>query len=473
MTAAAPTAGAKPHKPKFGEIVRSLGRPRVSLMLALGFSSGLPFMLTAATLGYWLRDAGTSLTAIGFISWVGLAYSFKFLWSPIVDRVDVPFLGRFGRRRGWMLLTQILVGLSLATMAVVGTKYGLPVLGAVALFTAISAATQDIAIDAFRIESADNEEELGLFTGAFQIGYRLAVLVADAAILFIASHAGDILFHDKTQGWPVGYVVMGLLMGVGVFATLKMPEPARAEAVMEKKRPLWTPSGFFDAIVGPFVQFFRAHGPVALLMLLMIILFRLPEFVMGPMATPFYHDLGFSKDFVGGVRLTAGLAGTLAGVAVGGFLSASLGYVRGLIVSGLLEVVAIAGFALPALFGPSHALFAFVMFMDNFGVGAAGVALVVYMSSLTNLGYTATQYALLSSAYTWVGKIAKGFSGLEVDALHRAGHSLMESYAIFFIISGLVGLPAVLLCVLLGMIQHRQRQNLALAQPSVSSAPSS
>jgi PAT family beta-lactamase induction signal transducer AmpG len=467
MTNAPTTVGAKPTKPKFGEVVRSLRRPRVALMLALGFSSGLPFLLTAATLGYWLRDEGTSLKAIGFVAWVGLAYSFKFLWSPIVDRVNVPLLGRLGRRRGWMLLTQILVGLSLVAMAVVGTKHGLLALGAVALFTAIAAATQDIAVDAFRIESADDEEELGVFTGAFQLGYRIAILVADSAILFAAEHLGRTFFGDKRAGWPIGYLLMALLMGVGVFATLKMPEPARADAVMKNKRPLWSPTGFFDAVVGPFIQFFKAHGPVALLMLLMIILYRLPEFVMGPMATPFYHDLGFSKDFVGGVRLSAGLAGTLAGLAVGGFLSATLGYMRGLIIAGLMEVVAIGSFALPALLGPDHALFALVMFLDNFGVGAAGVALVVYMSSLTSLGYTATQYALLSSAYTWVGKTAKGFTGLVVEGLQGAGHTLMEAYAIFFIGCGLVGLPAVLLCVLLGVIQWRK------AHPSESIAPSS
>ncbi|MBS0296510.1 MAG: MFS transporter [Proteobacteria bacterium] len=467
MATTASSAAGKPPKPKFGEVIRALRQPRVALMLALGFSSGLPFMLTAATFSYWLREEGTSLKAIGFISWVGLAYSFKFVWAPIVERVNVPLLGRLGRRRGWMLLTQILVALSLLTMAALGVKHGLVALGAAALFTAVAAATQDIAIDAFRIEAAESEEELGLFTGSFQLGYRIAVLVADSAILFAANHLGIIFFGSKAAGWPIGYVLMAVLMGVGVFATLKMPEAARADAALEEKRPLWSPTGFFDAVVGPFILFFKTHGAVALLMLLMIILYRLPEFVMGPMATPFYHDLGFSKDFVGGVRLSAGLAGTLAGLAVGGFLSASLGYVRGLIVSGLLEVVAIAGFALPALLGPSHALFAFVMFLDNFGVGAAGVALVVYMSSLTSLGYTATQYALLSSAYTWIGKVAKGFTGLVVEGLQAAGHPLMEAYAIFFVGCGLIGLPAVLLCIWLGWLQRSR------PQPSELSAPSS
>jgi PAT family beta-lactamase induction signal transducer AmpG len=219
---------------------------------------------------------------------------------------------------------------------------------------------------------------------------------------------------------------------------------------------LWTPSGFTDAVLGPFVAFFKTFGWTAILMLVMITLYRLPEFVMGPMATPFYHDLGFTKDFVGGIRLSAGLAGTLAGIAVGGILVASLGHVRGLIVGGVLQALAIGSFALLAIFGPDPRLFGGVMFFDNLGVGIAGVCLVTYMSGLTTLGYTATQYALLSSSYTWVGKILKGFTGAAVEAIQASGHTLMQSYAIFFIGAGAIGLPAVLLCVWLAAINSRQ-----------------
>jgi PAT family beta-lactamase induction signal transducer AmpG len=441
-----PLATVKPKRHSLREVVGSLRRPRVALMLALGFSSGLPFMLTAATLGYWLRDEGTSLKAIGFISWVGLAYSFKFLWSPIVDRVDLPILGRFGRRRGWIFFAQLLVAAGLVAMAVTGPSAGLGVIGAAALLVAFASATQDIAIDAMRIEAADDAEELGLFTGAFQLGYRLAVLVSDAAILIMAQHFG----------WPLSYGVMALLMGIGVFAAFMIGEPKRAAQVMSAKRPLWSPSGFVDAVIGPFIAFFRTFGWTALLMLVMITLYRLPEFVMGPMATPFYHDLGFTKDFVGGVRLSAGLAGTLAGITVGGILVASLGHVKGLIVGGVMQALAIGSFALLGVFGPDPRLFGAVMFFDNLGVGAAGVALVTYMSGLTTLGYTATQYALLSSSYTWVGKILKGFSGAVVEGIQASGHTLMESYAIFFVGAGAIGLPAVLLCVWLAAVNARQ-----------------
>jgi PAT family beta-lactamase induction signal transducer AmpG len=440
-------------KQSLGEVIRSLGRPKVALLLGLGFSSGLPFMLTGATLGYWLRDEGTSLKAIGFISWVGLAYSWKFLWSPVVDRVTVPGLGRLGRRRSWLLLTQLVLGAALLAMAAIGPGGGLLALGAAALVVAFASATQDISVDALRIEVADDEEELGLVTGAFQLGYRLAVLASDALILIVAQY----------MGWPASYSLMAVLMGVGILSTFLIHEPARAEEALAKARPLWTPSGLASAVVGPFVSFFKSYGWFALVMLLMITLYRLPEFVMGPMATPFYHDLGFEKAFVGEVRLSAGLAGTLTGITVGGFLAAWLGRMRGLMVGAVLQGLAVASFALLAVLGPDPKLFALVMFFDNTGVGAAGVLLVTYMSSLTSLGYTATQYALLSSSYTWVGKILKGFSGTVVESL-QASYGPMGGYAAYFVACGLIGIPALLLCILIAMTTPRAPPGQAVKQ---------
>src|SRR5512132_517820 len=197
------------------EVFRELRQPKVAAMLALGFSSGLPFLLTANTFGYWLRDAGTSLVAIGFISWVGFAYAFKVYWSPLVDRIDVPLLGRLGRRRGWMLLCQLLVSIGLLGMALVGTEGGLAAIGAFALLTAFASATQDIAIDAWRIEAASDADEVGLMTSAAQVGYRSALLVTDALIIAAAARVG----------WPVSYVGMAVLMMVGIIATLLASEP--------------------------------------------------------------------------------------------------------------------------------------------------------------------------------------------------------------------------------------------------------
>lgn len=427
-------------KPGMGDVFRAIRTPKVAVMLGLGFSSGLPFFLTAGTLGYWMRDEGVTLKAIGFLSWVGLAYSFKFLWSPLIDRLDAPWLGkRLGRRRGWILLAQSIVGCGLLAMALIGPSGGLVNLGAAALVVAFASASQDIVVDAWRIEAADTSEELGLLSSAYQLGYRIAVITSDALILFAANHLG----------WPISYVLMAVLMSVGLVATWKAKEPAAADEILHEKSaeaPLWTPRGFFDAVIGPFLAFFRTWGWLGLLMLVFISLYRLPEFVMGPMASPFYHDLGISKDTVGAVRGTVGLAASFLGIAAGGLLVARLGYLRGLIVGGVMQGLGIASFALLAVYGGDTRLFGAVMVCDNFGVSIAGVALVTYMSSLTTLGYTATQYALLSSTYAIVGKFLKGFSGAIVDSLQTQGHTLMESYSLFFAGAGLIGLPAILLC---------------------------
>ena len=433
------------------EVIAELGQPRVALMLALGFSSGLPFLLTGATLSYWLRESGFTLTTIGFLSWIGFAYTLKFLWSPIVDRADIPLIGRLGRRRGWMLFAQLAIAVGLAWMAVTGPLGNVAVFGVGAVITAFASATQDIAVDAFRIESAVDANELGLFTGAYQLGYRAAIITTDALILFSVTRFG----------WQISYGVMAALMIVGVYASFAVREPVRQEVVPVAKADTAVSRlrSFTDAIVGPFVAFFKSYGAVALVMLLMITLYRLPEFVMGPMATPFYSDLGIAKDVVGGVRGTAGLAGSICGIAVGGILAARLGRIRALVVGGVFQALAISGFALLAIYGAPTALFASVMAFDNFGVSIAGVALVTYMSSLTSMGYTATQYALLASSYTLAGKFLKGFSGLVVETLSRT-QGLMPAYAMFFVGCGLIGIPAVLLCMWLARRETRAQEAL-------------
>jgi PAT family beta-lactamase induction signal transducer AmpG len=426
------------------EVLGQLRQPKVAVMLALGFSSGLPFLLTANTFGYWLRDSGTSLKAIGFISWVGLAYTIKVFWSPIVDRVDVPLLGRLGRRRGWMLFTQLIVAVGLVGMAAVGTAGGLVAIGAFALVTAFASATQDINIDAWRIEAADNSDELGLLTSGYQLGYRIALLVTDALVIAAAARIG----------WPMSYVAMALLMSVGVAATLFAFEPARADAALHDKPPLWTPRGFFDAVVGPFVEFFAKHKAIGLVMLLAVALYRLPDFVMGPMYNPYYHDLGLTKDTVALVRGSAGLVATFAGIALGGLSSIRLGVFRSLMIGVLLEGVGTAAFAILSLHADMPT-FAAVMSLDSFAQAFAGVALVAYMSSLTSLGYTATQYALLSSTYALLGKFLKGFSGAAVEAL-TPSHGLLGAYATAFVATGLMAVPPALLFLLLGALHNRR-----------------
>jgi MFS transporter, PAT family, beta-lactamase induction signal transducer AmpG len=445
MAQTAATADEAPKKRRTAmDVVRSLRQPKVAVMLALGLSSGLPFLLTGNTLGYWLREEGTSLKAIGFLSWVGLAYFFKFLWSPVVDRTDVPLLGRLGRRRGWMVLSQVVVALGLIGMAAVGTAGGLTAIAAFAVVAAFASATQDIVVDAWRIEAADTGEEQGLMASAYQLGYRVALLATDALILAVAARIG----------WPGSYVAFGVAMAIGVAASLFAREPARADAVMHAKSSLLTARGFFDAVVGPFVEFFTKYKWVALVMLAAVALYRLPDFVMGPMYNPYYHDLGLTKDAVAAVRGSIGLVAAFVGIAAGGLSAIRLGLFPTLIIGAILQGLGTAAFALLSV-NSDLPVFSAVMAGDNFAQSFAGVGLVAYMSSLTGLGYTATQYALLSSTYAMLGKFLKGFSGAAVEALTPA-HGLLGAYATAFVATGALAIPPLILFIILARLHARQ-----------------
>jgi PAT family beta-lactamase induction signal transducer AmpG len=340
-----------------------------------------------------------------------------------------------------MVLSQILIGLALLAMAMIGPVGGLTVLGIFALIAAFASATQDIVIDAWRIEAADDGEEMALLSSALQLGYRAALLATDALILVSAQHLG----------WPLSYGLAAAAMTIGLVASLASTEPKRDAGTVERDAaaaPLWTLTGIQQAIIGPFSAFFRTHGVAAFLMLTMISLYRLPDFIMGPMANPFYHDLGISKDMIGAVRGSFGLAGSIIGIAAGGLFALRFGQVRTLIAGAIMQPLAVASFALLALQGGHLPLFSVIMGLDSFAMSFAGVALVAYMSSLTSLGYTATQYALLTSTYAWVGKFLKGFSGAAVEGLEQ-GYGLMGAYAIFFVAAGAIGLPALVLCLIL------------------------
>jgi len=436
MNQSAPAASSSHVRTRRRYQLRDYLNRRVLTMLALGFSSGLPFSLIGITFSYWLRDEKITLATIGFLSWVGFAYSLKFFWAPLLDRTKVPLLGQLGRRRGWMALMQIGVGAGLIAMGLAGTGHGLTWLGVAALVVAFSSATQDTAIDAWRIESARTPDELGLLTSGYTFGYRGALLMSDSVILILAAHVG----------WNSAYIFYGVLMGVGLLATLLATEPENADRIMEEKeaeKPLWTPRGFFDAIVGPFVAFFKTYGAQALVLLLAITLFQLPNFVSGPMYSPMYVDVGLTKTMVGTIRGTFGIVGVYLGVAVGGYLPLRFGLTPALILGGLGQIF---GTMLYAIVPYAHDTVSFsaIMFFDNFGIAVAGVTLIAYMSSLTSLGYTATQYALLSSAYALGGKFLKGFSGLAVEAM-TPHVGLMNAYALFFIGCGVIGVPSLVL----------------------------
>ena len=345
-----------------------------------------------------------------------------------------------------MALSQVLVGSGLIGMALTGPGGGLTAVGACALIAAIASATQDTVIDAWRIETADGEDEQGLLSSASALGYRIAIIAADALILALAARIG----------WSGAYFIYGLAMAIGLVATWFAVEPARAEAALQAKAPLWTPRGFFDAVIGPFIDFFAHHRALGLLMLAAIAFYRLPDFLMGPMYNPYYHDLGLTKDTVAAVRGSFGLVGVFAGVAAGGISAVRLGLTPTLVIGAVAQGLGTASFALLGAHPGDAALFGAVMTGDNFVQAYAGVALIAYMSSLTSLGYTATQYALLSSAYALLGKVLKGFSGVAIEAMTPA-HGLIGAYQIAFVVSGLVAIPPLAMFLILGRIHHRRR----------------
>jgi len=421
-------------RPGWREVFRGLRDPKIALLLVLGFAAGLPFMLVGNTLGFWLRTEGVDLGAIGFLSWIGIVYSVKFLWAPVVDRARAPLFGRFGRRRGWLLLAQTGVIGGLLAMALLTPSAGLALFGAVALGVAFASATQDIVIDAWRIECADNSDQLALLSTAYQFGYRAALLLTDALIFLVAAKIG----------WAFSYAAFAALAFGTMVVVLLVREPRGRAAALTPALPLWTGRGLYDAVLGPFIVFFRQHRQMALALLAGISLYRLADFVMGPMANPLYADLGIAEATIGAVRGGVGLAATFFGTAAAGIAALRLGLFPTLLIGAVLGPVSNLAFAWLALSGADTTVFATAMAIDNFSAGFAGIALIAWMSSLTDAGYTATQYALLSSFYALFGKVLKGFSGVIVESL-AATRPLMEAYAWFFAGTAALALPAIAL----------------------------
>lgn len=428
---------------------------RVLVMLFLGFSAGLPFLLVFSTLSAWLTDAGLTRSAIGFFSWIGITYSIKVLWAPVVDRLPLPGLTtRLGRRRGWMLLAQAGIALGLVGMAVTDPLTGIPLLVACALLVAFGSATQDIAIDAYRIEAAVPEWQ-GAMAAMYILGYRLALLVAGAGAFYVAEFGS----------WSLAYLVMAGLMGVGMLTVLLIREPqarVSADTVMREQRVVdfmarsaHLPNGlrvayawFLGAVVAPFLDFFSRNGAFALVILLFIGMFRLSDITMGVMANPFYLDLGFSKPEIANVTKVFGFFMTILGAGLGGLLVARWGLMRPLLLGALMVSATNLLFAWLALVGPDLTLLAVVISADNLSGGLAIAAFVAYLSSLTNTAYTATQYALFSSFMTLPAKFLGGFSGLIVDA---------HGYASFFVYASALGLPAVVLVLVLMRVANPER----------------
>ncbi|AEG91259.1 AmpG family muropeptide MFS transporter [Ramlibacter tataouinensis] len=431
----------------WGQSLRVYLEPASLRMLFLGFSAGLPLLLVLGTLSFRLREAGIDRTTIGYLSWVGLAYGFKWAWAPLVDRLPLPLLTRrLGRRRGWLLLSQAAIVAGLLGMALNDPRTALQAVVLCALVVAFGSATQDIALDAFRIESAGTERQAAL-AAAYQTGYRLAMIWSGAGVLWIAARAevpaampGALAYQHGA--WQAAYLVMAASMAVGIFTVLLSPEPARRELPPARNAAEWLRS----AVVEPFADFVRRYRWQAALILALIAVYRISDVVMGIMANPFYVDMGYTKDEVAAVTKVYGVVMTLAGAFLGGVLALRLGVMRVLMLGAVLSAGSNLLFAWLGSRGHDLTGLVFVISADNLASGIASAAFIAYLSSLTNISYSATQYALFSSIMLLLPKFLAGYSGAFVDAF---------GYPSFFTWTAALGVPVLLLVALASRVQAR------------------
>jgi PAT family beta-lactamase induction signal transducer AmpG len=402
-------------------------------MLFLGFSAGLPLLLVLGTLSFWLREAGIDRTTIGYLSWVGLAYGFKWAWAPLVDRLPIPLLTRWlGRRRSWLLVAQLAIAGGLVGMALNDPKLSLQAVVVCAVIVAFGSATQDIALDAFRIESADTQRQAAL-AAAYQTGYRLAMIWAGAGVLWIAARAEVANVANYQHGaWQTAYLVMAASMAIGLVTVLLSPEPAQRPLPPSRGVAQW----LRGAVVDPFADFIGRYRWQAALILALIAVYRISDVVMGIMANPFYVDMGYTKDEVAAVTKVYGVVMTLAGAFIGGVLSLRLGVMRVLMLGAVLSAVSNLLFAWLGSRGHDVQSLILVIAADNLSSGIASAAFIAYLSGLTNVSYSATQYAMFSSLMLLLPKWLAGFSGKYVDAF---------GYAHFFTATALLGVPVLLL----------------------------
>ena len=417
-------------------------------MLSLGFSAGLPLLLVFGTLSFWLREAGIDRTTIGFLSWVGLAYGFKWVWSPLVDRMPIPWLTRtLGRRRSWLLASQAVIMLALVSMAMTDPQQSLAPVVWCAIAVAFGSATQDIALDAFRIDSADTEHQAAL-AATYQTGYRLAMIWSGAGALWIAARAeipsavAGVAAPYQHGPWQIAYLVMAVSMLPGVLTVLFSQEPFQRAIAPSKNMGEW----LRGALVEPFADFIGRYRWQAALILGLIATYRISDVVMGIMANPFYVDMGFSKDEVAAVTKVYGVAMTLVGAFVGGVLSLRMGVMRVLMLGAILSAASNLLFAWLSTRGHDVTALVWVVSADNLAGGIASSAFIAYLSSLTNVQYSATQYALFSSMMLLLPKFVAGFSGKYVDAF---------GYADFFTSTALLGVPVLILVALASRTKTR------------------
>ena len=417
---------------------------KVLVIFFLGFSAGLPFPLVYSTLSAWLSDAGLNKSTISTFAWLGFAYSFKFVWAPLVDSSRIPILtGILGRRRAWLLSAQLGILVALFVMSNVDPVNSLQLFTYVAIAVAFLSATQDIVLDAYRIEIGD-ERMQGPLAASYQYGYRMAMFVGGAVALLIAD----------LGSWSVAYKAMAVAMGIGLITTLLSKEPSErlmpASVKTAGQRDRFV-DWFSKSVAGPFVDFFRRYGRFGLIVLLFIATFRLSDVVLGILANPFYLDIGLTKSEIALVSKTYGIWVSFLGIAVAAWAIVKYGPSRCIVPAAILYATTNLAFLVMAYAGPDLWVFAGVITADNFAQGFAGSVGIAYLSSLTSLSFTATQYALFSSIGSFFGKLMAGYSGNVQEAIGWAG---------FFLYVAVIGIPAIILSVIIS------RHDSALKKPA-------
>ena len=503
------------------EALKIYSSPASIALLLLGFAAGLPYMLVFSTLSVWLRESGVDLKTIAFASLIGLAYAFKWVWSPLLDQWRLPILGRLGRRRSWLVLSQSLVAIGLAGMALCDPQHNLGVLISLAVLVAFASATQDVAVDAYRLEIAAGESQAAL-AATYMAGYRVAALFATAGALYFADWFGASSTTYQYSAWAGTYMLFAMLMMPAIICSLMIREPDVSEKTQYAAMRFGIKHQLISVVVlivllisvpAMFTQFYRSDwsslatqsatlldlimndrpflramlytlltglclsafgrrglAPVltpisdfvqryrwqAFLMLGLISTYRMSDTVMGVMANVFYIDLGFTKDQIASVSKLFGLFMTLFGAGAGGLLIMRFGIMPILFIGGIASAATNLLFAMLSGMGANLSMLVVTISFDNFSSGLATTAFVAYLSSLTNLKFSATQYALLSSIMLLLPRLLGGYSGTMVE---RVG------YADFFTLTAFLGIPTLLLILLQWRREHTLR-GAPLTQPA-------
>ena len=391
-----------------------------------GFASGLPYVLIFITLTAWLRDVGVDLSLIGFISWIMLTYSLKFLWAPFVDRSPSSFFKRFGHRRSWIITMQLLIILSLIILSFINPVTDLIIFALFAFVIALAGSIQDIAIDAYRIESAALEDQGNLAAG-YQFGYRIAILVGSSFALIYA----------ENFSWSLTYQLMAILMGLNILLSVFISS--------EKPNSNLKKLNYQQSLIEPVRDFFDRFGiKIASILLLIVATYRLTDIVMGPMANPFYIDMGYSLSEIGYVVKIVALIATIIGVFVGGIFIKRLGLYQSLLLGAFLVMITNLCFSYASISDKNLFLLASIVASDSFAAGIVGTVNITFLTSLVSKKYPGFQYALLTSLMAFLGKVFGGFSGIFVENFQLI-YGFNYGWMSFYIFTSMLAIPAIIM----------------------------